>query len=92
MKNASNTTLNHIYTEDEAWIYYDNPRTSMWILNGAPTLTKVRRNIQSKKVMIAVFWTRKGIRDIVPLSQNKTFNKDFFLNDVVKHLHVCDET
>ena len=33
MEKAPNAILNHIYTEDETWIYYDNPRTSMWILN-----------------------------------------------------------
>ena len=47
----------------------------MWILNGKPTPTIVRRKIQSETVMIPVFWTRKDIKDVVLLPQNKTFNK-----------------
>ena len=90
-KGADERTLNSVYTEDETWIYYDNPRTSMWILNGKPTPTIERRNIQSKKLMIAVFWTRKGIKSIVPLSKGKTFNREFFFKNVVCDLQKNDK-
>ena len=49
LKTASLPTLNSIYTEDETWIYYDNPRTSMWILNGSTPPTVSRRTIAAKK-------------------------------------------
>lgn len=67
LKNASQFTLNHVYTEDETWIYYDNPRKSMWILNGSTPQTVSRRTIGAKKSMIAVFWSRKGITSITQL-------------------------
>ena len=79
--NASEATLNRVYTEDETWIYFDNPRTSMWVLNGSPKPTKPRQNIASKKCMIAVFWSRKGIASITKLPEDKTFNREFFLDN-----------
>ena len=84
LKKASPSTLQSVYTEDETWIYYENPRTSMWILNGSTPPTVSRRNIGAKKCMIAVFWSRLGIASITMLPKGQKFNRDFFLNNVFR--------
>ena len=88
---ANSTTLNSIYTEDETWIYYDNPRTSMWVLNGKDRPTIAKRTIQSKKLMIAVFCTRNGIKAVVSLPEGEKFTKEFFKNEVVGFLEENDD-
>lgn len=90
-ESASKITLNSVYTEDETWIYYDNPRTSMWILNGSERPKIPKKTIKSKKVMISVFWSRQGIKTIVPLPEDTKFDKEFFRDNVVKKLLQNDD-
>lgn len=85
-ENASDRDLNNLYTEDETWIYFDNPHKSMWVLNSDPPLTFPKPNIASKKVMIAVFWSRNGILSITPCLHGKSFDRKFFLNNVIGDL------
>ena len=84
LKKAPSSTLNSVFTEDETWIYYDNPRTSMRILNGSTPPTFSRRTIAAKKSMIAVFWSRNGIASITQLPKGQKFNRDFFLKNVFR--------
>ena len=78
LKNFTPKLLNRVFTEDETWIYYNNPRRSMWIDNGSKVPQTPKNNISAKKVMIAVIWSRSGIKSITMLPQKTPFNKDFF--------------
>ena len=49
---------NRVLTEDEIWIYYDNPRKSMWLQYGANLPTHVKHSIASKKNMNAITLSR----------------------------------
>lgn len=78
LENKSPAFLRNVYTEDETWVYLENPRKSMWVLNGDQVPTCPRQTIASKKVMIAVTWSPAGILSITPLPSNQKFDRDFF--------------
>lgn len=86
LENRSPQFLRKVYTEDETWIYFDNPRRSMWVLNGDQIPTCPKQTIASKKVMIAVTWSPAGILSITPLRHDQTFDRDFFLHTVIDDL------
>jgi len=75
-----------IYTGDETWVYFNNPRKSMWIQNGAKPPTIVRKTISASKVMISVIWSINGIKSITLLPQGEKFTKQFFVNRVLGDL------
>ena len=78
--------LNQIYTQNETWVLYINPRNSMWIENGSKIPERVRPKIGSKKVMISVVWSRTGIKSVTMVPSNQTFNKQFFISHVLGDL------
>ena len=86
LENASDYDLNNLYTEDETWIYFDNPHKSMRISDSDPPMPFVRPKIASKKVMIAVFWSRNGIPSIIPRYRGQVFDRNFFLHNVIGDL------
>ena len=85
-ENASERDLNNVYTEDETWICFDNPHKSMWVSDAEPPMTFARPNIASKKVMIAVFWSRNGILSVTARHRGQAFDRNFFLNNVIGDL------
>ena len=86
LENASDYDLNNLYTENETWIYFDNPHKSMWISDSDLPMPFVRPKIASKKVMIAVFWSRNGILSIIPRGRGQIFDRNFFLHNVIGDL------
>ena len=86
LENASDYDLNNLYTEDETWIYFDNSHKSMWISYSDPPMLFVRPKIASKKVMIAVFWSRNGILTITTRGRGQAFDRNFFLHNVIGEL------
>lgn len=84
LSNCNIKKLNKLYTQDETWILYDNPRNSMWIENGSEIPQRVRPKISSKKVMISIVWSRTGIKSITMLPPNEKFNKQFFIQGVLE--------
>lgn len=78
--------LNRVLTEDEIWIYYNNPRRSMWLEYGSKVPDRVKNEIGSKKAMISVIWSRSGIKSISMLPADQTFTKEFFSEVVLNNL------
>lgn len=70
-------------TQDETWIYLNNPRKTMWIKEGHEPPINVKQNIGSKKVMISVIWSRTGVKSITMLPPGQKFNKEFYLDKVI---------
>jgi histone-lysine N-methyltransferase SETMAR len=51
-----------IVTEDEKWIYYENPsHEKQWLNRGQPAIPSPKPDIHRKKVMLCVWWDMKGI-------------------------------
>ena len=86
LSNASENVLNNIYTEDETWIYFQNSHKSMWLLQGVQIPTVSKHVIGSSKAMIAVIWSRTGIKSITMIGQKQKFNKTFFIEKVLGDL------
>lgn len=80
---ASEKTLDQLMTQDETWIYLNNPRKTMWIKEGHEPPINVKQNIGSKKVMISVIWSRTGVKSITMLPPGQKFNKEFYLDKVI---------
>lgn len=86
LENSNRDRLNRIFTQDETWIYFDNPRNSMWIENGSEIPQRTRPTIHTPKVMISVIWSRTCIKSITVLPSNQKFNKTFFAECVLGNL------
>lgn len=86
LSNANNNKLRKVLTQDESWIYFSNPRNSMWIHEDDKIPQRVSRKIDSKKVMISVIWSITGIKSITMLGRDQKFNRVFFSETVLKDL------
>ena len=78
--------LRKVLTQDESWIYFSNPRKSMWVEEEGQPPVRVSRKIDSKKVMISVIWSIMGIKSITMLGKNQKFNRVFFSEIVLLDL------
>ena len=76
--------LDNLYTQDETWISYENPRRSMWLLAGSTPPVGCKRGIGTKKIMISVIMSTAGIFSIDALPRGQSFNKEFYLGSVIK--------
>ena len=79
LTNANDQKLRKVLTQDETWIYFINPRNSMWLEAGNPIPEKPKPFIGSKKVIISVIWGITGIKSITMLPQAKNSTKSFLL-------------
>ena len=83
LSSASEQTLNRIMTQDEIWLYLNNPRRSMWTVPDKEAPVNVKQNIGAKKYMISVIWSRTGTKSVMMLPCNQKFNKEFFKTKVL---------
>lgn len=63
--------LNNVLTQDETWIYFQNPHDAMWLDVSQPVPRRPKPSRYRKKSMISVIWSRSGIKSITLLPQNK---------------------
>lgn len=75
-----------ILTGDETFLYWKNPRNSMWQEAGLPPPSRERKTIGSKKLMVCVIWTTSGMKSITKLPRGASFNQEFFQNVVLADL------
>jgi histone-lysine N-methyltransferase SETMAR len=89
LQSRSDRSLSRVYTGDETWVYFENPRTSMWIGADVARPTRVRRTVGSTKRMFWIDFSRTGIGAVVMLPAQQSFNKEFFdsavLGSIVEH-------
>jgi histone-lysine N-methyltransferase SETMAR len=83
LESRPDRSLCKVYTGDETWVYFDNPRVSMWIGADVARPTRVRRTVASTKRMFWVDFSRTGIGAVVMLPAGQSFNKDFFTGTVL---------
>jgi len=75
-----------IYTGDESFLYWKNPRNSMWLQSGVLPPSKERKTIGSKKLMISVIWSSSGMKSVSMLERGKSFDKKYFKEKVLGDL------
>jgi histone-lysine N-methyltransferase SETMAR len=89
LEGTSDRNLCNVYTGDETWVYMDNPRVSMWTGADVARPTVPRRTIGTKKCMFWIEFSRSGIGTVVILPPGQSFNRDFFLDNVL--LKIVDD-
>jgi histone-lysine N-methyltransferase SETMAR len=71
-----------IITGDETWIYDFDPETrqqsAVWMEQGAPRPTQVKRSRTVGKRMVAVFFRRSGLVKVVPVEQHRTVTAEWY--------------
>jgi hypothetical protein len=79
----------NVDTDDETWLYFDNPRMSMWI--GADVAKPIlpRHTIGTAKCMFWILFSRAGIGAVAILPPGQSFNQDFFIDNVL--LKIIDD-
>jgi len=50
-----------VITEDESWVYHEYAHDSRWAASAVDAGTRVAQTIASKKSMISVFWSIRGV-------------------------------
>jgi hypothetical protein len=83
LESRTDQRFSNVYTEDETWVYLDNPRMSTWIGAGGTRPTQARRTVASKKRMYWIDCSRTGIGAVVMLPAGQGLNKDFFAGTVL---------
>jgi len=58
--------LHHIVTEDEKWIFYDNPKKKKYYAKSGQSLPSIststsRPNIHGSKIMLCIWWDQKSL-------------------------------
>lgn len=86
LSNCNDQKLRKVLTQDETWVYFSNPRNSMWLEEGQPIPEKPKKTIGAKKVMISVIWGITGIISITMLPIDQKFNRNFFEQKVLGDL------
>lgn len=86
LSNCNDQKLRKVLTQDETWVYFSNPRNSMWLEEGQPIPEIPKKTIGAKKVMISVIWGITGIISITMLPIDQKFNRNFFEQKVLGDL------
>jgi hypothetical protein len=73
-------------TEDETWVYFENPRSAICVGADVRRPTRPKQLIAAKKVMFWVCFTPIGIVDIIMLPPGETFDRFFFMGIVLDSL------
>jgi histone-lysine N-methyltransferase SETMAR len=74
----------NIITMDETWLYWKNPVTSLWQLPGNERPKKIKLNIGSKKLLLTVVWSFRGIELVNFLPRKQKFDKEYFSTIVLE--------
>lgn len=84
-RNANDPFIDCIVTCDEKWVYYDNSRRSgQWVEAGKPGGKIPKKNIASKKMLMTVWWTARGIVHIDYLPRGQTINASVYCSQIDK--------
>lgn len=71
-------------TEDETWLYLNHPRKSMLLVPGKEPPVNIKQNISSLKYMIAVIWSKTGVKSVTLPPNGQKFNKALFISNVLR--------
>jgi histone-lysine N-methyltransferase SETMAR len=73
----------YLITGDESWIYWDNGIRGMWAMDRDHVDPSVKHMISSRKTMVSVYFSRRGIVSLEFLPQGQTYNSQFFTDTVL---------
>ena len=71
--------LGKIVTDDEKWIYYDNPKLKyQWVDSGEQVNSTPKRNIHCNKFMLCIWWDMKGVLHYELLKPGQTVTIELY--------------
>ncbi|GFY14057.1 mariner Mos1 transposase [Trichonephila clavipes] len=77
--------LDKLITGDEKWIIYENiKRKKCYCKPGTSSATVPKPSIHQRKVLLCLWWDRKGTVYYELLKQGKTINADLYCNQLDK--------
>ncbi|GFV29646.1 histone-lysine N-methyltransferase SETMAR [Trichonephila clavipes] len=77
--------LDKLITGDEKWILYENiKRKKSYYKPGTSSATVPKPSIHQRKILLCLWWNRKGPVYYELLKQGKTINTDLYCNQVNK--------
>ncbi|GFW06100.1 mariner Mos1 transposase [Trichonephila clavipes] len=77
--------LDKLITGDEKWILYENiKRKKSYCKPGTSSATVPKPSIHQRKVLLCLWWDRKGPVYYELLKQGKTINADMYCNQLDK--------
>ena len=86
-RQRNNPFLDKIITGDEKWITYDNvARKRKWADKNKSPQPDPKAELHGRKIMLCVWWDRRGIIHFKLLSRNETFTADLYVQQL-QHIH-----
>jgi hypothetical protein len=82
LKESSPQKLAHVFTGDESWRYMANPQKPIWFASGVPRTTRTRRNVEARKVMIWIYFSKSGSSDLAIFTHGERLNRKFVIDEV----------
>ncbi|GFW99921.1 mariner Mos1 transposase [Trichonephila clavipes] len=77
--------FNKLITGDEKWILYENiKRKKSYCTPGTSSATVSKPSIHQRKILLCLWWDRKGPVYYKLLKQGKTINTDLYCNQLDK--------
>jgi histone-lysine N-methyltransferase SETMAR len=83
LKKHESSGFNFIFTGDESWIFYDNPRKKMWVADVCELDQVQRPSHFAKKVMLTVFFNGRGQCTVDLMPKGCTMDSGYFINNIV---------
>ena len=84
-RHKKKSLLHRIVTIDEKWIHYDNPkRKKSYVKPGQPTKSTTKPNIHGAKVMLCIWWDKKGVLYYELLKPGETINEERYRTQLIR--------
>ena len=91
IRKAKKNNFKYFVTGDESWFYYTFDSNSQWVKDGMQPSSKVRRGFSSKKVMVSIFWSIDGLREIDFIENGCSMNSEHFINQILSPLSESEQ-
>uniref|UniRef100_A0A5S6Q1Y9 HTH_48 domain-containing protein n=1 Tax=Trichuris muris TaxID=70415 RepID=A0A5S6Q1Y9_TRIMR len=85
LRNKNEPFLDRIVTCDEKWILYDNrKRSAQWLDRGAAPKQFPKPNQHQRKVMVSVWWSRRGLISYTFFKPGETITAEKYCHEIEK--------
>ena len=83
IEKAKSTNFRFFVTGDESWFYYTFDNKSQWVKDGMQAGTKVNHGFSTPKIMVSIFWSIDGIRNIDCVESGQSMDSSYFISNVL---------
>jgi hypothetical protein len=87
LRNDSSQNFSQITTGDENWFYYNYELRTMFARARDEVVPRVSPTIESKKVMVTIFFTGNRLVKLVSLRQGQKCHKEYFISEIFEGIN-----